>query len=371
MIDHTRVACATQFGLARWNVRCARYNRRMNSLTIVRPDDWHLHLRDQDAMKAVLPHTVRQFARAIVMPNLKPPVRTVADAEAYRERILEALPIGAVFEPLMTLYLTDNTRPGEIQRAAGSGFVKAIKYYPAGATTNSDFGVTDLKKCEDVFNAMQDAQLPLLMHGEVTGDDIDVFDREKIFIEKMLIPLTQRFPKLRIVLEHITTANAAQFVLAANDNIAATITPQHLLYSRNAIFKGGIRPHFYCLPILKREDHRLALLKAATSGNEKFFLGTDSAPHTRNAKEACCGAAGCYSALHAMELYAEAFDSVNALDKLEGFASFHGADFYRLPRNTGTITLKKESWVVPDEVPFTEAGLVPLRAGETMAWRMT
>ncbi len=342
----------------------------MHSLTIIRPDDWHLHLRDGDAMKAVLPHTANQFARAIVMPNLKPPIRTVAEAAAYRDRILDALPIGASFEPLMTLYLTDNTSPKEIVLAAQSGFVKAVKYYPAGATTNSDMGVTDLKNCDAVFAAMQDAGLPLLLHGEVTGDDVDVFDREKVFVEKMLIPLTLRFPTLRIVLEHITTADAVKYVLAAPDNIAATITPQHLLYSRNAIFKGGLRPHLYCLPILKREDHRLALLNAATSGNPKFFLGTDSAPHTRNSKEACCGAAGCYSALHAMELYAEAFDAANALGKLEGFASFHGADYYRLPRNTGTITLKKESWTVPDEVPFTESGLVPLRAGEAMAWRM-
>ena len=342
----------------------------MNSLTMTRPDDWHLHLRDGDAMKAVLPHTARQFARAIIMPNLKPPIRTVAEAAAYRDRLLDALPIGANFEPLMTLYLTDNTSPDEIIRAAQSGFVKAVKYYPAGATTNSDMGVTDLKKCDAVFAAMQDTGLPLLLHGEVTGDEVDVFDREKIFIEHHLIPLASRFPTLRIVLEHITTADAVKFVLAANDSVAATLTPQHLLFSRNAIFKGGLRPHFYCLPILKREDHRLALLKAATSGNPKFFLGTDSAPHTRNAKESCCGAAGCYSALHAMELYAEAFDSVNALDKLEGFASFFGADFYRLPRNTGTITLKKDSWVVPAEVPFIESGLVPLRAGESMAWRM-
>lgn len=355
--------------------RCspAAYNCGMNEITeitIVQPDDWHLHLRDGAALKAVLPHTARQFARAIVMPNLKPPIRTVDEAAAYRERILDATPIGSGFEPLMTLYLTNNTSPDEIERAAASGFVKAVKYYPAGATTNSDSGVTDIGKCDDVFAAMQEAGLPLLMHGEVTGDDVDVFDREKVFIEKHLIPLTLRFPKLRIVMEHITTANAAKFVLAANDNVAATITPQHLLYSRNAIFKGGIRPHFYCLPILKREDHRVALVKAATSGNAKFFLGTDSAPHTRNSKETCCGAAGCYSALHAMELYAEAFEQAGALDKLEGFASFHGADFYRLPRNKGTITLKRESWTVPDEVPFTESGLVPLRAGEAMRWRM-
>lgn len=342
----------------------------MNELSITRPDDWHLHLRDGDALKAVLPHTAKQFARAIVMPNLKPPVRTVAEAAAYRERILDALPIGSTFEPLMTIYLTDNTAPEEITRAAQSGFVKAVKYYPAGATTNSDSGVTDIRKCDAVFAAMQDAGLPLLLHGEVTGDDVDVFDREKVFIERLLIPLTQRFPKLRIVLEHITTANAVKFVLAASDNVAATITPQHLLYSRNALFKGGIRPHYYCLPILKREDHRLALLKAATGGNGKFFLGTDSAPHTRNSKETCCGAAGCYSALHALELYAEAFASVDALDKLEAFASFHGPDFYRLPRNAGRVTLKRETWTVPETVPFTESDLVPLRAGQTLAWRM-
>ncbi|MBL0121406.1 MAG: dihydroorotase [Betaproteobacteria bacterium] len=342
----------------------------MNELTLTRPDDWHLHLRDGDAMKAVLPHTALQFARAIIMPNLKPPVRTVDEARAYRDRILDVLPIRYLFEPLMTLYLTDNTPPEEIVRGAQSGFVKAIKYYPAGATTNSDSGVTDIRKCDAVFAAMQEAQLPLLLHGEVTGDEIDVFDREQIFIERHLMPLTRRFPKLRIVLEHITTANAVKFVLTASENVAATITPQHLLYSRNAIFKGGIRPHYYCLPILKREEHRLALLKVATSGNPKFFLGTDSAPHARNTKETCCGAAGCYSAFHAMELYAEAFDRVNALDKLEAFASFHGADFYRLPRNTGTITLRKESWTVPDKVSFLESGLVPLAAGEPLAWRM-
>ncbi len=291
------------------------------SLTITRPDDWHLHVRDGAALAAVLPHTVRQFARAIIMPNLKPPVRTVADAAAYRDRILAAVPSGMNFEPLMTLYLTDNTSPDDIFAAKASGFVKAVKYYPAGATTNSDSGVTDIHKCDAVFEAMQHVDLPLLLHGEVTGDDIDVFDREKVFLEKHLIPLVQRFPKLRIVLEHITTADSVKFVLAASDNVAATITPQHLLFSRNAIFKGGIRPHFYCLPILKREEHRLALIQAATSGSPKFFLGTDSAPHTKNAKEACCGSAGCYSALHAMELYAEAFESVGALDKLEAFAS--------------------------------------------------
>jgi dihydroorotase len=342
----------------------------MQTLTITQPDDWHLHVRDGAALKAVLPHTAAQFARAIIMPNLKPPIRTVDEARAYRERIMAAVPQGVAFEPLMTLYLTDNTSPDEILLAAQSDFVKAVKYYPAGATTNSDSGVTDIAKCDQVFAAMQDVGLPLLLHGEVTGDDVDVFDREKVFIDKHLVPLVKRFPQLRIVLEHITTANAVEFVLNARDNIAATITPQHLLYSRNAIFKGGIRPHFYCLPILKREDHRVALMQAAVSGNPKFFLGTDSAPHTKDSKESCCGAAGCYSSLHAMALYAEAFESANALDKLEGFASFFGADFYHLPRNLGQITLKKESWVVPDEIPFTESGLVPLRAGETLTWKL-
>jgi dihydroorotase len=289
---------------------------------------------------------------------------------AYHSRVMAAVPAGVKFTPLMTLYLTDNTPPDEIAKAKASGVVHAVKYYPAGATTNSDSGVTDIGKCDAVFDAMQAHDLPLLLHGEVTGDDVDVFDREKVFIEKHLIPLTQRFPKLRIVFEHITTKNAVDFVWSANENVAATITPQHLLFSRNAIFKGGIRPHFYCLPILKREDHRIALLKAATSGNAKFFLGTDSAPHTKNTKETCCGAAGCFSGLHAMELYAEAFESVGALGKLEGFASFHGPDFYKLPRNTDKITLNKESWTIPDEIPFTESGLVPLRAGESLTWKM-
>jgi dihydroorotase len=341
-----------------------------DSLTITRPDDWHLHLRDGAALAAVLPHTARQFARAIVMPNLKPPVRHVADAAAYRDRIIAAIPQGMRFEPLMTLYLTDNTAPDEILNAKASGFVKAVKYYPAGATTNSDSGVTDIRKCDAVFEAMQAAQLPLLLHGEVAGDDVDVFDREKVFIEKHLIPLVLRFPKLRIVLEHITTANAVKFVMSADDHVAATITPQHLLFSRNAIFKGGLRPHYYCLPVLKREDHRQALMKAAISGNPKFFLGTDSAPHTKNSKETCCGAAGCYSALHAMPLYAEAFERENALDKLEAFASFHGPDFYRLPRNTDTITLRREAWKVPDEIPFLDSPLVPLHAGESLAWQL-
>ena len=342
----------------------------MKNLTLTQPDDWHLHLRDGAALKAVLPHTVRQFARAIVMPNLKPPVRSVADAAAYRDRIIAAIPTGQRFEPLMTLYLTDNTSPEDIIAAKASEFVKAVKYYPAGATTNSDFGVTDIRKCDRVFAAMQEVDLPLLLHGEVTDKIVDVFDREKVFIEQYLIPLRSRFPKLRVVLEHITTSDAVKFVLSA-DNIAATITPQHLLLNRNSIFQGGIRPHFYCLPILKREVHRQALLQAATSGNPKFFLGTDSAPHTRDRKETSCGCAGCYSALHALELYAEAFESVDAIDKLEAFASFHGPDFYQLPRNTGQITLTKTTWRIPDEVPFTDAGLVPLRAGENITWQMT
>lgn len=342
----------------------------MQTLTITRPDDWHLHVRDGAALKAVLPYTARQFARAIIMPNLKPPVRTTTDALAYHARIMAAIPEGARFTPLMTLYLTDNTPPEEIAKAKASGVVQAVKYYPAGATTNSDSGVTDITKCDAVFEAMQAHDMPLLLHGEVTGDDVDVFDREKVFIDKHLIPLSRRFPKLRIVFEHITTAHAVSFVEQANENIAATITPQHLLFSRNAIFKGGIRPHFYCLPILKREEHRVALLKAATSGNRKFFLGTDSAPHTKNTKETCCGAAGCFSGLHAMELYAQAFESVGALDKLEAFASFHGPDFYKLPRNTETVTLAKQSWTIPDEIPFTESGLVPLCAGETLSWKM-
>jgi dihydroorotase len=341
----------------------------MQNLTITRPDDWHLHLRDGAALKAVLPHTARQFARAIIMPNLKLPVRLVADAAAYRDRILAAVPEGQQFEPLMTLYLTDNTSPKEIIAAKASQFVKAVKYYPAGATTNSDLGVTDIRKCDRVFEAMQQVDLPLLLHGEVTDHSVDMFDREQVFIDRHLIPLKQRFPHLRVVLEHITTSDAVQYLLSAN-NIAATITPQHLLFNRNSLFQGGISPHFYCLPILKRETHRAALLRAATSGNPKFFLGTDSAPHPRNSKESFCGCAGCYSALHAMELYAEAFESVDSLDKLEAFASFYGADFYQLPRNTEHITLTKTTWRVPDEVPFTESALVPLQAGQEMTWQM-
>lgn len=342
----------------------------MQKITITRPDDWHLHLRDGDALTAVLPHTARQFARAIVMPNLKPPVRTPAEAAAYRDRILAALPAGLSFQPLMTLYLTDNTSPEAIAAAKASGFVKAVKYYPAGATTNSEFGVSDIRKCDAVFDAMQQANMPLLLHGEVTDSTVDIFDKEKAFIDRQLIPLKERFPALRTVMEHITTSEAVDFVQSA-DNIAATITPQHLLFNRNALFQGGIRPHFYCLPILKRETHRLALLQAATSGSPKFFLGTDSAPHSRDRKETSCGCAGCFSALHAMELYAEVFESANALDKLEAFASFHGPDFYQLPRNTEQITLTKSTWRIPSEVPFPDAGLVPLGAGEELTWKLT
>ncbi len=312
---------------------------------------------------------MRQFARAIIMPNLKPPVRSLADAAAYRERIIAAILAGKQFEPLMTLYLTDNTSPEEIIAAKASELVKAVKYYPAGATTNSEFGVTDLRRCDRVFEAMQQVDMPLLLHGEVTDKDVYVFDREKVFIEKQLVPLKQRFPNLRVVLEHITTSDAVQFVLATK-NIAATITPQHLLFNRNSLFKGGIRPHFYCLPILKREEHRQALLQAATSGNPKFFLGTDSAPHSRDSKENSCGCAGCYSALHAMELYAEVFEDADALDKLEAFASFYGPDFYQLPRNTEQITLIKRTWRIPDEVPFIESGLVPLWAGQKITWQI-
>lgn len=343
----------------------------MEHLTLTRPDDWHVHLRDGAALNAVLPDTVRQFARAIVMPNLKPPVRTVAEAVAYRDRILAAIPAGAEFEPLMTLYLTDNTRPEEILAAKESGFIQAVKYYPAGATTNSDLGVTDLRHCDRALEAMQAVDLPLLLHGEVTHAAVDVFDREQVFIDRHLIPLKERFPQLRMVLEHITTAEAVKFVLAADATVAATITPQHLLFNRNSLFQGGLRPHFYCLPILKRETHRQALLAAATSGNPKFFLGTDSAPHARDAKESACGCAGCYSAFHAIELYAEAFEQVGQLAKLEGFASFYGADFYQLPRNTAQITLTQTPWRIPDVLPFPGADLVPLRAGEELTWKLT
>jgi dihydroorotase len=329
-------------------------------------------VRDGAAMAAVLPATARQFGRAIIMPNLKPPVRTVAEAASYRRRLLAALPPDSRFEPLMTLYLTDTTPPDEVARVKESGFVKAFKLYPAGATTNSDAGVTDIAKCAGALEKMAELGIPLLAHGEVTDPAIDVFDREAMFIEKVMQPLRARLPELKVVFEHLTTREAAQYVAAADRNVAATITPQHLLYNRNEIFKGGIRPHFYCLPVLKREEHRLALVEAAISGNAKFFLGTDSAPHARNTKEVACGCAGCYTAPHALELYAEAFDAAGALDKLEGFASFHGPDFYGLPRNSGKVTVRKEAWKLPETYPFIdESGIVPLKAGETMAWRLT
>jgi dihydroorotase len=342
----------------------------MTSLTLTRPDDWHAHLRDGALMASVVGATARQFARAIVMPNLKPPVTTVALAQAYRGRILAALPKGAAFEPLMTLYLTDNTAPAEIERARDSGFVKAVKYYPAGATTNSDSGVSDLRKCDAVLEAMQGAGLPLLVHGEVTDADVDVFDREAVFVERTLGALVKRFPKLKVVVEHITTQEAAAFVERAPENVGATITPQHLLMNRNAIFAGGIRPHHYCLPVLKRESHRRALVKAATSGSPKFFLGTDTAPHAKGTKENDCGCAGIYSAHAALELYAEAFEAAGALDKLEGFASHFGAGFYGLPRNTAKVTLERTPWNVPAEFPFGDATVVPLRAGQSIAWRL-
>jgi len=345
-------------------------NKPMHSLTITRPDDWHLHLRDGGALKAVLPDTARQFARAIVMPNLRPPVTTTALAIEYRERILNALPVGVNFEPLMTLYLTDNTTAEEVERAKASGIVHGVKLYPAGATTNSDSGVTNLGHCVKALEAMEKVGMPLLAHAEVTDSDVDVFDRERVFIERNMIPLLKKFPSLKVVFEHITTQDAADFVAQAPSNVAATVTAHHLLMNRNDMFKGGIQPHHYCLPILKREEHRVALVKAATSGNPKFFLGTDSAPHAKHTKEAACGCAGMYTAHTAMELYAEAFELAGALDKLEGFASFYGADFYGLPRNTEQITLVKESWKVPGSLPYEGDVLVPLRAEQMLNWKM-
>ena len=342
----------------------------MNTLTVTRPDDWHLHLRDGATMRDVLPDTARQFARAIVMPNLRPPVTTTAMAADYRARILEALPDGMRFEPLMTLYLTDNTSAEEIAAAKASGIVHGVKLYPAGATTNSDSGVTDLAKCSAALAAMEKHGMPLLVHAEVTDADVDVFDREKVFIDRHMIPLTRDFPGLKVVFEHITTRDAAQFVASAAANVGATITAHHLLMNRNAMFSGGIRPHHYCLPILKREEHRQALVTAAISGSPKFFLGTDSAPHAKSAKEAACGCAGMYTAHAALELYAEAFEQVGALDKLEAFASFNGADFYGLPRNADHITLVRESWTVPESLPFGGDTLVPLRAGQSIAWKL-
>jgi len=338
-------------------------------LTLTRPDDWHAHFRDGEAMRSVAPATARQFARAIVMPNLKPPVVTVEQAGAYRSRIVEAVAGSRDFEPLMTLYLTDDTRPAEIEKAKASGFVKAVKYYPAGATTNSASGVTDIRKCDAVLEAMQAAAMPLLVHGEVTDAEVDIFDREAVFLERVLAPLVKRFPALKVVLEHATTHEAASFVERAGENVAATITPQHLLLNRNALFAGGLQPHHYCLPVLKRETHRRALVKAATSGNPKFFLGTDSAPHSRANKEMPCGHAGVYSAHAALELYAEAFEAAGALDKLEAFASHFGPDFYGLPRNRGKVTLVREAWDVPAELAFGDATVVPLRAGQKLAWR--
>ena len=342
----------------------------MQQLTLTRPDDWHLHLRDGALMRSVLPDTARQFARAIVMPNLRPPVTAIEQAQAYRTRILTALPAGTEFEPLMTLYLTDNTTAQEIRHARQSGMIHAIKLYPAGATTHSDAGVTDIRKAYPALEEMQRCGMPLLVHGEVTDPVVDIFDREAVFIERVLIPLLHDLPQLRVVFEHITTRDAVQFVTDAPDTIAATLTAHHLLYNRNAMLAGGIHPHYYCLPVLKRETHREVLVQAATGGNQKFFLGTDSAPHAQHTKETACGCAGIYTAHAALELYAEVFEQAGALDKLEGFASFYGADFYGMPRNTGKITLRKESWPAPESLAFGEYRLVPLRAGESIAWKM-
>ncbi|HEX8962612.1 MAG TPA: dihydroorotase [Rhodocyclaceae bacterium] len=343
----------------------------MQTLTLTRPDDWHLHLRDGAALSAVIGDTARRFGRAIVMPNLKPPVTTAAQAAAYRARVVAALPAGSAFQPLMTLYLTDNTPPEEIDKAKAQGLVHAVKLYPAGATTNSDAGVTDLARCRAALARMERAGLPLLVHGETTDPAVDVFDREAVFIERVAAPLLKDFPALKLVFEHVTTKDGVDFVRAAGANVAATLTAHHLLMNRNALFVGGIRPHHYCLPVLKRETHRQALVAAATSGDPKFFLGTDSAPHARRTKENACGCAGCYTAHAGIELYAEAFEAAGALDRLEAFASFHGPAFYGLPRNTDSITLVKESWQVPDTLPYVAGdALVPLRAGETIAWKL-
>lgn len=347
----------------------------IDALTIVRPDDWHLHLRDGAAMASVLPHTARQFARAIVMPNLAPPITTTQQATAYQRRIKTALADGSTFEPLMTLYLTDQTAPDEILRARASGIVHAVKLYPAGATTHSDSGVTDVRRCSRVFEAMQQAGMPLLVHGEVTRADVDVFDRERVFIDEVLAPLRRDFPGLKIVFEHITTKEAVSYVLDEQGPTSATITAHHLLFNRTALFasaagRPGVRPHYYCLPVLKRESHRQALLSAATGGDARFFLGTDSAPHARRDKEAACGCAGCYTAACALELYAEAFDDAGALDRFEAFASFNGADFYGLPRNTQTITLTRSEWILPHEFSLGDQTVVPLRGGEKLRWKL-
>jgi len=339
-------------------------------LRLIRPDDWHLHLRDGEALRAVAGASAAQFARAIVMPNLRPPVATVDDALAYRRRILDALPAGVRFTPLMTLYLTDRTSADEIRRARDGDCVHAVKLYPAGATTNSEAGVTDLRRTWAVLDAMQAAGMPLLVHGEVTDPEVDVFDREAAFIDRVLIPLRRDFPALRIVFEHVTTREAVQYVERAEGDIGATITPQHLLYDRNALFAGGLRPHRYCLPVLKREAHRRALVAAATGGNPRFFLGTDSAPHAARAKEHAAACAGCYTAPHALESYAAVFEAAGALDRLEAFASFHGADFYRLPRNTERIELRRARWTVPESMPFGDDAIVPLAAGETLGWKL-
>ncbi|ODS92814.1 MAG: dihydroorotase [Comamonas sp. SCN 65-56] len=341
----------------------------IDEITLRRPDDWHLHVRDGAQLAAVVPHSAAQFGRAIIMPNLRPPVTTTAQALSYKQRIQAAVPAGMDFEPLMTLYLTDNLPVDEIARAKAAGIV-ACKLYPAGATTNSDAGVTDIRKIEPVLEAMQKAGLLLLVHGEVTDPEIDIFDREAIFIERQLIPLRSRFPQLKIVFEHITTREAAQYVAGSDAHTAATVTAHHLLYNRNALFTGGIRPHYYCLPVLKREVHRQALMQAATSGSGKFFLGTDSAPHPAVLKEHASGCAGCYTAHAAIELYAEAFDAAGALDRLEGFASLHGPAFYGLPANRETITLRREAWTVPEHFAFGEGELKPLRAGEQLPWRV-
>jgi dihydroorotase len=340
----------------------------MTRLTLAKPDDMHLHLRDGDAMRSILPHSARRFARAIIMPNLRPPVTTTEMATAYRGRILAALPAGSTFEPLMTLYLTDNTTPEEIRRARESGIVYAVKYYPAGATTNSDAGVTDIARCEAALSAMEECALPLLVHGEVTAAEVDVFDRERVFLEQVLAPIVRRFSKLRVVVEHITTREAVRFVENESSRVAATITAHHLLLNRNALFAGGMRPHHYCLPVLKRETHRQALIDAALSGNPKFFLGTDSAPHSRATKECDCGCAGMYTAHAGIELYAEVFAAANATERLEAFASAHGAAFYGLPRNRDSITLVDEPWTVPTEFPFGAERLVPFRSASTVAW---
>lgn len=343
----------------------------MDAITLTRPDDWHLHLRDGAVLDATVAYSAAQMGRAIVMPNLKPPVTTTEQAVAYRERILDALPEGADFDPLMTLYLTDTTPPEEIERARKSGVVKAVKLYPAGATTNSASGVTDLAGCDATIAALAESGMPLLVHGEVTDADIDIFDREAVFLERVLAPLLKRHPSLKVVCEHITTAQAADFVLGAGDNVAATVTPQHLLLNRNDMLVGGIRPHYYCLPILKRERHRQALVKAVTSGSTKFFLGTDSAPHAQGDKESACGCAGVFSAPAAVELYATVFEQAGALDKLEAFTSHNGADFYGLPRNAGAVTLERRDWQLPESYAYASGQrIVPMKAGETLNWKL-